>query len=287
MARLRGVELQLHCEESLVVRADAARLSQILANLLSNAVKYNRPHGRVDVQARREGDELRIDVCDTGLGMNEEQRAQLFQPFNRLGAERTHTEGTGLGLVITRDLIGLMGGRLQVDSEPGRGTRMSVLLPPGAAATRSSPVLSPMPEAAMRPVGRMARVLYVEDNAVNALLVEAMLQPLPDVSLRVAEDGAAALVSVRTEQPDLLLLDMNLPDIDGCALLADLRGVGGLDSVPAVAVSADAMPAQIERARRAGFHAYWTKPLDVSQVQRDVQRLLSGAAGTDATVSGR
>ena len=287
MARLRDIELRCEVDEPLVVRADAGRLGQIVANLLSNAVKYNRPHGRVDVVARNEAGLVRIEVADTGLGMNAAQRAQLFQPFNRLGAERTRTEGTGLGLVITRDLAELMGGRLEVDSEPGRGTRMSLLLPPGVATTAPTPLAAPADEPTASPSRPEARVLCVEDNAVNILLLEAMLHPLPGLSIEVAEDGASALAAAQTQRPDLLLLDMNLPDIDGCTLLQRLRALDGLNAVPAVAVSADAMPSHIERARQAGFHAYWTKPLDVAQVQRDVQRLLASAGGIDTTVSGR
>jgi CheY-like chemotaxis protein/anti-sigma regulatory factor (Ser/Thr protein kinase) len=290
MARVRGVELKLDTSTPLVARADADRLAQVTTNLLSNAVKYNRPRGRVDVSVQALSGEVRIEVRDTGLGMNEMQLSQLFQPFNRLGAERTRTEGTGLGLVITRNLVELMGGRLQVNSEPGRGTVMSVVLPQGAlaglAAQADAGPASVSGEEGLGP----RRVLYVEDNAVNVMLLEAMLESMPQVVLHVAEDGATALAAAQAERPDLLLLDMNLPDTDGCTLLARLRGIEGMATVPAVVVSADAMPHQVEQARRAGFHSYWTKPLDVERVRHDVQRLLAspGAGGdTDTTVSAR
>jgi len=290
MARVRGVALELDTSTPLVARADADRLAQVMTNLLSNAVKYNRPQGRVDVSVQALNGEVRIEVRDTGLGMNETQLSQLFQPFNRLGAERTRTEGTGLGLVITRNLVELMGGRLQVDSEPGRGTVMSVVLPQGApAGVAAESDAGPAIESGAESLGPR-HVLYVEDNAVNVMLLEAMLESMPQVVLHVAEDGASALAAAQAERPDLLLLDMNLPDTDGCTLLARLRGIEGMATVPAVVVSADAMPHQVEQARRAGFHSYWTKPLDVERVRRDVQRLLAapGAGGdADTTVSAR
>ena len=169
-----------------------------------------------------------------------------------------------------------MGGRIGVDSAPGRGTTMSMSLPlatmsAAAEAFGASFQGVPVPE---RADGGRWQVLYVEDNPVNATLVEAVFEDRPHVALRVVGTAAEAQRAVRDAAPDLLLLDMNLPDADGCTLLARLRAEPALAAVPAVAVSADAMTDQIELARRAGFHAYWTKPLDVDRMVADVDRLL-------------
>ena len=279
MARAGGIRLTHEGPPDAAALADAARLGQVLANLVSNAVKYNRPGGRVTVSVHPLGRLLRIDVSDTGAGLSEAQRHQLFQPFNRLGAERSGTEGSGLGLVIARSLVEAMGGWLQVSSELGVGSCFSVVLPAADGAGEERPAEEPVPaRAAEVPPG--STVLYVEDNPINALLMEAMLESVPGLRLVVAADGAAGLAEARRHPPQLLLLDINLPDMDGRELLAQLRALPGLATVPAVAVSADAMSADLARATEAGFLAYWTKPLDVDRVTLDVAQLL--AAGPAA-----
>lgn len=261
-ALARAVELVPPvCEPRLAALADPNRLSQVLANLLSNAVKYNRPGGHVTLVAAADAHGVRIAVGDSGPGLTEEQQRQLFQPFNRLGAERSGTEGTGLGLVITRQFVELMRGRLHVHSVPGRGSVFSVWLercePP--AAPRAEAAAAPPPGAARR----TRRVLYAEDNPVNALLMEAMIELRPGLALEVVSDGRALEAAALASPPDLLLLDLHLPEGDGIELLLRLRRHAPLAQVPAVVVSAAAMPEDVARAREAGCIDYWTKPLDV------------------------
>lgn len=277
-----GLTLHVEAVEPLTVVADELRLEQVLVNLLTNAVKYNRPGGEVRLRVSRDGDDVRIDIGDDGPGLSPEQQAQLFQPFNRLGAERTGTEGSGLGLVIVHRLVGLMNGRIGLDSAPGRGSTFSVWLPAGdtVLGELSAPLpLRPRDQGGAR-AGAVARrrVLYVEDNEVNALLMESVLGMRDDVELRIAPDAASALEMVRTFEPELLLLDMQLPDMPGTELLAALRRLPGLGAVRAIAVSADAMADGIERARAAGFADYWTKPLDIDEVMRQFDALFAPGA---------
>ena len=272
----RGVEITLQVEPDLAAIADEARLRQVLNNLVSNAIKYTRAAGWVAVQAGAAGERVRLSVRDDGPGLTTAQQLQLFQPFNRLGAERGRVEGTGLGLVITRHLVESMGGTLQVDSSPGEGSCFTVELP------RTQPPAE-TPRAAAGPTAAVAarhdwQLLYAEDDPVNALLMEAVLARIPGVVLRVAQSGEAALEMARAQLPDLLLLDMGLPDVDGRELLARLRAEPALAAVPAVAVSADAMPEEIARTLAAGFAAYWTKPLDVDRVPADLEAVMAPSA---------
>ena len=275
MPRAAALKVSARVDAALAVHADPARLEQVLVNLLSNAIKYNRPQGQVTVRAAARAGRVRIEVQDTGPGLTAAQQAQLFQPFNRLGAEFSGTEGTGLGLVITRSLVQAMGGELTIDSEPAVGTTFGVGLPQAQAeaiAATTPVAAAPRP----RPHLQDRRVLYVEDDPVNAMLMEAVLEAEDGLQLCVAADGEAALLKAAQAPPHLLMLDMNLPDVKGVDLLARLRTLPGLAAVPAVAVSADAMPHDIEKARAAGFMAYWTKPLDVDQVHADIVRMLAG-----------
>ncbi|MFG6414133.1 ATP-binding protein [Roseateles sp. DC23W] len=274
-ARLaRGIGLELQLESDLTARADEGRLRQVLNNLVSNAVKYTRPAGHVAVQMSLEAEWVRMQVRDDGPGLSAAQQRQLFQPFNRLGAEGSRVEGTGLGLVITRHLLHAMGSALQLQSNEGEGCCFSFTLPraavPDAAAPRPQRPPAPLVAAA-----GCWRLLYAEDDPVNALLMEAVLAGLPGVTLRVATSGDAACELARADPPDLLLLDMHLPDIDGRQLLQRLRADPRLAAVPAVAVSADAMPDEISRTLAAGFAAYWTKPLDIERVPDDLRALLA------------
>jgi CheY-like chemotaxis protein/nitrogen-specific signal transduction histidine kinase len=279
--------------EGLTVMADALRLRQVLVNLLSNAVKYNKPGGRATLRAVAGAGTLRVAVSDEGIGMTPQQQAELFQPFNRLGAQHTPVEGSGLGLVITRHLLTLMGSSLVVDSQAGIGSTFAFELPvhlaaSGAAAAPAvalpeQPAGGPAaadPADAAHPAGpapaTQGRVLYVEDNPVNAVLMEAIIGLRPGVALQIVGTGAAALRLLEIWQPDLLLLDMHLPDMLGSALLADIRRCFPGHSAPAVAVSAAARSDDIARALASGFDAYWTKPLDIDRALAELDRWLRG-----------
>ncbi len=285
----RGVTM--HCDEIQgEVLADHARLRQVLLNLLSNAVKYNRQDGTVRVSARAEGSEIGIAIEDTGLGLDQAQQQRLFEPFNRLGAEVTPVAGSGIGLVITRTLVERMGGRLAVRSRAGEGSVFEVWLrvPDGAhargrvgvvLATTASPLdASTGPAAppanhstAKAPVRH--RILYVEDNAVNAMIVGEVLSQRRDVELIVAVDGLSGVERARELRPDLLLLDMQLPDIDGLEVMRQLREDQATANIPCIVVSANAMREDIDRALRAGAADYWTKPLDLIAFREALDRL--------------
>lgn len=269
--------LPLDCPEGLWVKSHAQRLHQVLVNLFSNAIKYNRVAGTVQCVVMRDKQGVRLDVIDTGRGMSAEQRASLFQPFNRLGAENTAVAGNGLGLVITKHLLGLMGASLTVQSELGLGSCFSVLLPAGHGVIAASSAAVAQVVSAVQPVaatGACGRVLYVEDDEVNAILMTAVLGMRPRIKLQIATTGADALQAAQNHPPDLLLVDMHLPDTNGIDLLAAMRKIDGLEAVPAVMVSAGARQQDIDRARASGFGGYWTKPLNVDKTLAAVDELL-------------
>ncbi|MGS0756188.1 hybrid sensor histidine kinase/response regulator [Roseateles sp. GG27B] len=280
--------LPIDCADHVTVMANELRLQQVLLNLLSNAIKYSPTGATVQISAELRDQAISIAVTDTGRGLSAEQQTELFQPFNRLGAENTSTEGHGLGLVICKHLLILMGGSLAVHSEVGKGSKFTLTLAsaPAAAwphmerqtefqdALDSSAVAPPQAEA--RALGK---VLYVEDNLINGVLMEAIVGIRPGLQLSIAGDGAKAIEAALRETPDLLLIDMNLPDMNGLELLDALRAHDALRDVPAVMVSAAAQADDIKRARSRGFAGYWTKPLDIDQTLRDLDKLLPGKLG--------
>jgi PAS domain S-box-containing protein len=252
------------------VQADARRLRQVLANLLTNAIKYNRRGGSVELASRRVSRDgsagWELAVRDTGRGLSGEQLAHLYEPFNRLGAERDGIEGRGIGLLTAHHLVQLMGGSLQVQSRLGEGSEFRVWLPEAAAA--------PAPPRVHARAASALTLLYVEDNAVNALLVRELLALRPGVALHVAADGCAGIEAARQHRPDLVLADMQLPDMDGHELLRGLRAAGHRG--PVVALSANALPDAVAQARAAGFDDYWTKPIDVNRFLAGIDRLAGG-----------
>ncbi len=265
---------------ALQVRGDRTRLRQVLLNLLSNGIKYNRRGGEVRVRLFRERGFIGIEVIDNGIGMSRQQTQHLFEPFNRLGRERGSIEGTGIGLLLTRELVHLMNGRISLDSEQGHGTRVQVCLPDVEPADDNlrSPVPTPPPEA--EPVtepGAMVGglVLYIEDNPVNALVVQELVTQWSGVRLVTAEDGTSGIAQARKLQPDLVLLDMRLPDMDGTAVLHTLRADPATRDLWVVALSASAMPEDVAAAVAAGALEYWTKPLDFKRFVSDMRRLLA------------
>jgi CheY-like chemotaxis protein/two-component sensor histidine kinase len=250
------------CDEALAAEADATRLRQVMGNLLSNACKYNRPGGRVTVGVQAGEGLVTISVADTGAGLSAAQQAALFEPFNRLGAERGPVQGTGIGLVITKRLVELMGGTLQVQSAPGEGSVFRVVLRRSALPAAAPPAVA---EPAAAPAGnRRIRLLYVEDNAANVQLLAEVLRLRPAVQLLAAVDGPQGLALAREHEPELVVVDVALPGIDGYELCRRLRALPALRQRPIVALSANAMSSDRERGRSAGFDHYFTKPLDVT-----------------------
>jgi len=250
------------------VRADRQRLKQVLLNLLSNAVKYNREGGRVSVHASRDGpDRARIEVQDTGIGIDEPSLERVFAAFDRLGAEATEVEGTGLGLTLTKRLIEAMDGTVGVQSEVGRGTTFWLDLEVVAApdVPRRATLAPVRADTAPRPALPARTVLYIEDNPSNIRLVEAILAQRPEVTLLVATQGGLGLELAAEHRPALVLLDLNLPDMSGEEVLRRLRGDDRTKDVRIVMLSADATPGQVERLRRSGAHDYLTKPFEIER----------------------
>ena len=274
-----GVPVQVEVG-TLAVQADPTRLRQVLVNLLGNACKYNRAGGAVWVDAGVEGDEVRLEVRDSGRGLSEQQLKGLFEPFNRLGAERETIPGTGIGLAITKALVQRMGGRIAVHSRAGEGSAFVLWLPVAAAdAVRPPDEPATMHADAGPCAAGGCTVLYIEDNAVNALIVRQTLAQRPALHLVTAADGRSGLEAARRHRPTLVLLDMQLPDMDGLTLLQQLRADPLTAAIPCVALSANVLPEDIARARAAGVVDYWTKPLDLGAFLVAIDRLLGQAAG--------
>jgi PAS domain S-box-containing protein len=277
LAARHGVQLPDAPRGSCWVQAEGRALEQVLMNLLSNAIKYNRPGGTVRLVLTHDASQVRLGVADEGEGLDEHQQSQLFQPFNRLGAERRRVQGTGLGLVIARELTLAMEGRLEVHSEPKRGSTFSIVLWAADPAVVHAPAehehaSAPMP----LPVEGEHRVLYIEDEPLNVVLMEEVFRTQPGWRLQVAVDGEQGLAMARALKPSLLLIDMNLPDMNGLQVIRKLRGDRATRRLRCIAFSADAMREQIEAAIEAGFDNYWTKPIDVRRmVQLLAQELAS------------
>ena len=256
------------------VLADRQRLKQIFLNLLSNAVKYNQTTGTVDVTCDVANGEIGISFTDSGLGITPEQLERLFTPFDRLGAEQTGQQGTGLGLVLSRHLVEAMAGRLSVESVPGKGSTFTVTLPrtepqePEALERGSR--FGPPP----RHEGNSPRtVIYIEDNLANLRLIERILALRPNITLQSAMQGSLGLDLVRQHVPDLVLLDLNLPDMGGRDVLLELKADPVTRQIPVLVISADASEGQIRRLLDAGAHGYLTKPVDVVELLRHVDEM--------------
>jgi CheY-like chemotaxis protein len=214
---------------------------------------------------------LRITVTDTGAGIAPDKLNLIFKPFERLGAEHGPIEGTGIGLALCKQLVELMDGRMGVTSSIGRGSTFWIELPwaPPAAALGASPAPAP----ARSKSGHT--MLYVEDNAANLRLVDAIVRKLSDAHLLSAIDGESGVELAKRHLPDVILLDIHLPKMDGYAVLEALRADSATRRIPVIALSADAMPADVERARRAGFSDYITKPIEVPELIRVLERVLT------------
>ncbi len=269
-----GVSRDL-AEDAALIQGDATRVKQILTNLLSNAVKYNVDDGRVALQARRAGSRVEITVSDSGPGMTPEQLDGLFQPFNRLGRERSNIQGTGIGLVISRRLAELMGGTLEARSRAGRGSSFILSLP-GAGAGSLEDGAAPQPP--VGDAGYHRRIVhYVEDNATNVEVMRGILAQRPQVQFVVSVTGLDGLAAIRAQLPDVILLDMHLPDIDGLELLRHLKDRPETRRIPVIVVSADALSTQIDRALDAGAAHYLTKPVDIAELLRLLDSVLEAS----------
>lgn len=275
------VEIQVSMRHpDLQVMADPTRLKQVLTNLLSNAVKYNRAGGEVSVLAEEgPGGCVRIEVADTGLGMTPQQLRDLFQPFNRLGRERSAVEGTGIGLVVSQRLVDLMGGTLRAASVEGQGTTFTLELPAAAGNRAAVPVREPLQVDPLLGYHHR-RVLYIEDNETNAEVMRGIFQQRPQVAFEVCATGTEGLDAIHRSLPSLLLLDMHLPDMNGSDILRAIKADPATQDVPVVVVSADALPAQVEQALALGAMHYLSKPVNVVELLAIVDDVL----GSQTTV---
>ena len=291
-AQKRNITLSFpSLDQPFYVHADLTRVKQVVINLLSNAIKYNRTGGSVLVECKLHGERVRLSVRDTGNGLRSEQLAQLFQPFNRLGQEAGVEEGTGIGLVVTKQLVELMGGTLGVESEIGVGTLFWIEL-----AASSAPELLLGTHAAdlgREPSGEVScdtpcrKVLYVEDNPANLILVEQLIARRSDLGMLSAIDGHLGIALARQHQPDLILMDINLPGISGTEVLGLLRLDPLTAHIPVIALSANALPRDIRKGLDAGFLRYLTKPINVPEFMEALDTALSMTAAPPKGVETR
>jgi PAS domain S-box-containing protein len=271
------------------IKADRIRVKQVLINLLSNAIKYNRKDGTVRVACAIPSPErIRISVRDSGAGLAPEQLAQLFQPFNRLGQEASDEQGTGIGLVVCQQLVALMGGIIGVESTVGEGSEFWIELKLASAAELMPQTHEAAAAISARPAGDapLRTLLYVEDNPANLMLVEEIIARRPDIRLLSARDGISGINLARSAQPAVILMDINLPGISGIEALKILARDPETAHIPVVALSANAMPHDIEKGLQAGFFRYLTKPVKINEFTAALDLALA-RAGETANSSGR
>jgi PAS domain S-box-containing protein len=274
-----GVTIFSQLDYDFQVLGDQQRLKQVLLNLLSNAIKYNRPHGSVTITcAPKPRSKVRLSVCDTGPGISPDLLERLFTPFDRLDAETSGIEGTGLGLALSKGLIEAIGGSIGVESKVGHGSTFWIELPnvkaPKVAASLVTPTL------ALQTANEAAStVLYIEDDVANVQLVERLLMQRPNINLITSLSGSMGVELAQQYRPDLILLDVHLTDIHGFEVLEHLQGDSRTIDIPVVVLSADATTWQRRRFRNAGVYDYLSKPLDLQQLLDVIdQHLGAGAA---------
>ena len=278
----RGIRLVFPMDTTLSVHADRTRLKQVLLNLLSNAVKYNREHGAVLVECTA-GDQgrVRIAVQDTGAGLTPEQLRALFQPFNRLGRDKTSIEGSGIGLVLTKRLVELMGGTIGVTSVPGTGSTFWIDLrsaePARMAMARADPRLPTLTEL----VGdaRIATILCVDDNRANLALLTEALSLRADCLVLTATDGQAGVDMARSHSPDVILMDNNMPIMSGREAMRILQEDPATAGIPIIAVSAAAMPNMVSSGLEQGYFRYLVKPYDLVDLTDAIDAAIDRARG--------
>ncbi|MBT7487629.1 MAG: PAS domain S-box protein [Rhodospirillales bacterium] len=271
-----GIQLNNRCMPlgNKAIRGDSTRLKQVLLNLLSNGIKYNRDGGEVTLTCSEAGAEmLRINVTDTGMGIPQEQHQELFQPFSRLGQEMTEIEGTGIGLVVTKRLVNEMGGNIGFVSDVGEGSTFWIEIPLSSdvasqEADDTSAELSPAFDEAV------GQVLYIEDNPANLTLMEMIIARTKGLKMITAHTAELGLDLAKAKKPDIVIMDINLPGMNGIKALERLREMKETREIPVIALTANATARDIKMGEAAGFHAYLTKPVDVSTLLDSIQLAL-------------
>ncbi len=278
LAQKKGVRIENDTLKlgSLMVWADRTKMKQVFINLISNAIKYNRENGSVTLNAQRKASgRIGVSVTDTGEGIPPEKLETLFQAFNRLGAEHTQIEGTGLGLVIAKQLVERMEGKIGVESTVGQGTCFRIELPPPDPHSENE-------DASDRQDGadKKSTVLYIEDNITNVKLVQQLLKSNKAIHMVTAEEATTGIEMARSERPDLILMDINLPGMDGVSALKKLRSLDETKTIPVLAVTANVLKTDIEKYQKAGFESFIAKPIEMKSFLETVQQYLkqNGAA---------
>ncbi len=265
--------IQLSCDmnqfQNIYVFADSVRLKQVILNLLSNGIKYNNPDGSVQVVKEKTEDEkaIRLKFIDTGPGIPEDKLKDIFEPFNRLEADKTAIEGTGIGLSICDKLMGMMGGNLKVKSVVGTGSEFSIEIAIGKQDQNKSNATLSLKEPELDNLGvadsNSILALYIEDNVDNLALVERIVAEVSAIKLISAPRAKLGIELAKAHRPDIILMDINMPEMDGFQALNHLQSLNETNDIPVVAVSANAMEKDIEKAKQAGFNSYITKPIEI------------------------
>lgn len=261
------------------VKADSSRLRQILLNLISNAIKYNVEHGSVTIESDLlDNGFLRLRVVDTGLGMAMEQQSKLFEPFNRLGREGGEIEGTGIGLTITKQYVELLGGFIDFESEEGKGSSFWIDLPIWAMDEENTEDVIDQPNQIASLLldadNNAPKILYIEDNPSNLSLMVEIVDELLGLKMLSAPTGELGFDLAQEHQPDLILMDINLPGIDGIEVMRKLRRGEATKDIPVIALTAAAMPRDIKRGQEAGFADYVTKPINIPTIIGAIKKAL-------------
>lgn len=272
----------------LQVGADVQRLRQVLLNLISNAIKYSRADGFVSIEVSRRDDSVRVAVSDNGIGIEASQQKLLFTPFSRLGQENTAIEGVGIGLALSKSLVEAMDGAIGFESEAGAGSTFWIDLPLAEPAEASLDAADT--DAALAAAGGYS-LLYVEDHPSNVRLMEHLVATLDNVRMYAAPSGGIGLELARAHRPDIIVLDLNLPGMNGTDVLRQLKAHPSSWNTPVIALTAAAMPSDVKRGLAAGFYRYITKPLDVNAFLTAINDALQArqagvgeaAGGVDAT----
>jgi two-component system sensor histidine kinase/response regulator len=276
MAQKNNISIENKFQENLFVLADRTKLKQVFLNLLSNAVKYNSDNGSIvlDSHVTSEG-KVSISVKDTGAGLSPQQQKSIFEPFNRLDVDKTEIEGTGIGLTITQRLIEHMNGSIEVESKEGQGSSFILRLQEGKEVGLKTIldelVASPLEK---EPNGDQYTLLYVEDNPANLMLVEQIIQTRSDIKLLSAPQAQIGIDLARAHIPDLILMDIDLPEMDGVEALRRLSALEETRNIPVIAVSANAMESDVKKVLKSGFKTYIKKPFDLNFFMQEIDRYL-------------
>jgi len=283
LGKIRDIEIATDYAKDTLIVSDRQKLMQVILNLLSNALKYGPENSVVQLRAMSHPEKIVIEVEDSGSGIHLSRRAGLFTPFDRLGAERTKTEGTGLGLALSKQIMDAMGGTITVAEDK---SLFSVTLPIKTKNSPDSNELKINPKEQLQenpstpvPVSntlkaKQLKILYVEDNASNRALIEAMIKRYPSMQLHMANNLKDGLHFLKNILPDLVMLDLHLPDGSGETLIEFMKKNPPFQNTPILVLSADAMPETIERLKKMQVTEYYTKPLDIARFNQQLQHLL-------------